>query len=86
MTASHIIYGLIAIFLGLISIKYSYQIVQFTGVLDSINQRMTVGSSNLFIKLLGITLILGGMLYATGLGGSVMRVILDPLVNLFPSS
>ena len=83
MILQQILYGLLAIILGTITLKYNYQIVNNTTRLEFFESKLGAGSTYMVYKLLSLLLILAGILYMTGFGDDVMRWILSPLVDLF---
>lgn len=78
---SHILWGIIAIFAGVIAIKFNYQLVGFTGRQDWIENKLGSGSTYFVFKLLSILVIAFGILYATGLWEPVGRVLFSPLTD-----
>jgi hypothetical protein len=78
-----LIYGLIMVGLGIVGLKYNYQIVGFTGSQDWIESKLGAGSTYLGYKLLALLLIIFGLLLATGLADPVFRSILSPLKGVF---
>jgi hypothetical protein len=78
-----LIYGLIMVALGVVALKYNYQIVGFTGRQDWIESKLGGGSTFLAYKLFALLLILFGLLTATGLIDPFLNTILGPLKNTF---
>jgi hypothetical protein len=80
---SHLLYGLIAAGIGVAGVKYSFQVVSFTGRQDWIEKYTGQGSTYLVLKILSIFLIMGGILFASGFGNNFMEFIFTPLRNVF---
>ena len=81
---AHLFYGIIAVAIGTLLLKYNYQLVGFTGRQDWIEDHLGSGTTYLAYKLFAIVIVLGGVAYATGLGDPVMRTLLSPLKSFFP--
>ncbi|HSX48168.1 MAG TPA: hypothetical protein VLF41_01535 [Candidatus Nanoarchaeia archaeon] len=79
MLIQRIIYGTLIIAIGVITLKYNYQLVNTTGRQDWIENILGGGSTYFAFKLFSIILVLGGLLYMTGLGSGVAQQILSPL-------
>ena len=86
MIFQQIILGLLATALGVVSLKYNYQLVGFTGSIGFVERYLGAGSTYFFLKMLSVILVIGGLLYMTGLGAPVLTWLLTPLANLFPHS
>ena len=84
MIIERIVFGLLAIAIGTLSLKYNFQIVNNTARLEFIESKLGYGTTYLVYKLLSILLVLGGILYITGLYKPVLDWLLTPFVNLFP--
>jgi hypothetical protein len=82
---NHIILGLLAIGLGVVSLKYNYQLVGITGNVDFAERYIGAGGTYAFYKILSVIFVLGGFLYTTGLGDPVLRWLLSPLAQFFHS-
>ena len=82
-TIAHFFYGLIAIGIGTLFLKYNYQIVGYTGRQDWIESKLGGGSTFLVYKLFALLLVIGGLLAATGLGDPVATVLLSPFKGIF---
>jgi len=80
---NHILWGTASVVLGVISLKFNYQLVGFTGRQDWIEDKLGSGSTYFVFKLLSLLVIAFGILYATGLWESVGRVLFSPLTGLF---
>lgn len=84
MVIQQIVYGLIAIVLGVITLKYNFQIVNNTSRLEFIEDKLGYGTTYLVYKILSVLLVLGGILYLTGLYRPVLDWALAPIIGLFP--
>ncbi len=84
MIIQQIIFGLLAVALGVITLKYNFQIVNNTARLEFIESKLGSGTTYLVYKLLSILLVIGGVLYMTGLYHGALSWLLSPLVGLFP--
>jgi len=80
---AHLIYGFIMIGLGVVGLKYNYQIVGFTGRQDWIESKLGGGSTYLAYKLFALFLVIFGLLLATGLADPVLTTLFSPLKNTF---
>ena len=74
--------GLLAVVIGVVSLKYNYQLVGFTGRQDWIESKLGSGSTYLAYKMLSVLLVVGGLIFAVGLGSKVEGWLLAPLANL----
>ena len=83
MLFQQIFYGLLMIAVGVITLKYNFQIVNNTSRLEWIESKLGVGSTYLVYKLISVGLVLFGILYMTGFGDEVLRWALSPFANLF---
>jgi hypothetical protein len=81
-----IIFGLIATALGVFSLKYNYQLVGITGNVGFAERWLGAGSTYFFFKMLSVVLVIGGLLYATGLGVPVFKWLVSPLKVFFPQN
>jgi hypothetical protein len=81
-----LVYGLLAIAVGTIMLKYNYQLVGLTGRQDWIERRLGSGSTYMAYKAFAVLLVLVGILFFTGLAGPVFNWALSPLKNLFNPS
>ena len=80
---AHLIYGVIMIGLGVIGLKYNYQLVNMTGRQDWIESKLGGGSTYLAYKLFALLLVVFGLLLATGLADPVLTTLLGPLRGAF---
>jgi uncharacterized membrane protein YphA (DoxX/SURF4 family) len=77
-------YGLIVIVVGVLLLKFNFQLVNdWTGRLDWVENKLGAGSTYLFYKLLAVLLVLGGILHISGLLDNVASWLLSPLTGLF---
>jgi len=82
-TWSHFFIGIVVTALGVVALRYNYQLVGFTGRQDWIENKLGGGSTYWVLKLLALAVIIGGVLYASGFGDSVFNFLLSPLRGLF---
>lgn len=74
--------GLLVIGLGMMMVIKTEWIHDFTGPIDFAERFLgTEGGTRLFIKILGVLLILGAFLGVTGLLGSMVNGIFGPLLG-----
>lgn len=78
-----ILSSIIAIAIGVITLKYNYQIAGMTGPQDWIERWMGAGSTYGFFKFLSIIIVLAGILNLAGLLDNLMFWLLSPLINIF---
>jgi hypothetical protein len=83
MFIQRILVGLIIIAAGIITLKFNFQIIGWTGGWDFIDSKLGSGSTYGVLKLLSLLLIVGGLLYATGLLGYLLGPWLRPLAQFF---
>jgi len=76
------IVGLIVVALGVIGLKFSYQIMNFTGAIDWIENKLGGGSTYTVIKIISMVMIIGGIIYMSGLGSLILRPIVTPINHL----
>jgi len=86
MIIEHIFFGSIAVALGVLAVKYNFQLVNFTGRVEWIERYMGGGSTFAALKTLSVLLVIGGLLYMFGLLDSVLGWLLTPLQVFFPSA
>ncbi|HVE80981.1 MAG TPA: hypothetical protein VNA68_02470 [Candidatus Dormibacteraeota bacterium] len=84
MILTQILLGSLAIALGIVGLKYNYQLVGFTGHIGWVERYLGGGSTYGFVKLLSVLLILAGIIYMTGLHKPVLDFLLAPLIQMFP--
>ena len=83
MILEHIIYGLLAIGVGTLALKYNFQLVNMTGRQDWIESKLGGGSTYFFYKVVSVLIVFGGILYVTGLGDPFFTWLFSPLHNFF---
>ena len=83
MTISGILIGLTMIVLGVLFVKYTFNIVNMTGRQDWIEKYTGGGSTYGVFKIFGVLLVIVGILWATGFGANVMDFVFAPLKNIF---
>jgi hypothetical protein len=81
---ANIITGLIVVALGVVSLRFNYQLVGITGNQDWIENFLGGGSTYFVYKLFSVILIIAGLLYGTGLAQPFFSWLLSPLSGLFP--
>lgn len=84
ITLSGILWGLAAIALGILGLRFTYQIVNLTGNQDWIESKIGSGSTYGAYKFFAIVLVIGGILEATGLMPGLMKALVSPLRGMFP--
>ncbi len=80
------LWGMLAVGLGILILKFNYQLVGFTGRQDWIESKLGQGSTYLAYKLFAVMLVLGGLVVALGLSDLVFGWLLSPLRGLLPES
>jgi predicted small integral membrane protein len=76
-------FSILFIILGFLLVKYSGKIVQNLGSIQFAEQHLhSVGGSRLFIKLLGIAIILVSFLVVSGLIEPILGGIFSPVGNI----
>lgn len=80
---SHVITGLVLVVIGVLFVRFSFQIGNFTGSQDWIESKLGPGTTYGVYKILGVVAAVGGILYATGLSDPVLGWLLTPLINMF---
>jgi hypothetical protein len=83
MLFQHIIYGLILIAAGIVTLKYNFQIVNNTARLQWIESKLGAGSTFLVYKLISIVLVLFGILFLTGFSNAFLNWLLSPVRGVF---
>lgn len=74
--------GIIMLGLGIAMVVFRRQIYNFTGYIDFV-EGWFPGGTNAFILVAGCALVLLGILFITGLGGSITSPINDQLKAVF---
>jgi hypothetical protein len=80
---SNLFVGLGMAVAGVCFVKFSYQILRFTGEQSWLTRFTGSGSTNGIYKIFGVLLVIVGILVATGFGNNVMEFIFGPFKNLF---
>jgi hypothetical protein len=80
---TQLIIGVIMVGLGVLAVKYTFQLVNMTGRQEWIENITGSGSTYGVFKLFGVALILIGLLVATGFGNEVLNFIFAPLRRIF---
>lgn len=78
-----IVYGIIAIIIGTVMLKFNYQLVNLTGRQDWIESKLGSGTTYLAYKIFAVLVVLIGILVATGLGVPFENWALSPLKHVF---
>ncbi len=81
---SRIIFGLLAIGVGITGLKYNFAVTNTFPRLQFFERNLGGGSSYGIYKIICIVLVIGGILYMTGFGPTIMGWLLAPLSGLFP--
>lgn len=85
MVIMNFIYGMLITALGVVMLKYNYQLVGITGRQDWIEKYLGSGSTYLAFKLVSVVLVFGGILFGFGLLDNILDPILMPLGEaIFP--
>lgn len=80
---SHLLIGLVMVGLGVLMVKFTYQLTNFTGAQDWLERYTGSGSTYGIYKIVGVLLALAGLMFATGLGNGLMEFFFSPLKGLF---
>ena len=83
LSFSHILLGILAVTTGVIAIKFNYQLVGLTGRQEWIESKLGSGSTYLAFQVIAVSLILFGILYATGLSTPFGHWLFAPLRGVF---
>lgn len=84
-TLAHFFYGIIIIALGIVGLKFNYQIVNYTGRQNWIEDKLGGGSTFLAYKLFALLMVVIGLLLAVGLINPVLTSVFSPFKALFPT-
>ncbi len=82
MVFQQIFYGIALIAIGILTLKYNFQIVNNTARLEWIESKLGAGSTFLVYKIVSVILVLAGILYMTGFGNTALGWLLSPLSSL----
>lgn len=83
MSIGNIFLGLTAVVIGVVTLKYNYQMVGMTGSVGFFEKTLGAGGTYGGFKLLSLIVIFFGFLYMTGLQEPILRILLSPLTNAF---
>lgn len=78
-----ILLGLIAIVVGTIGLRYNFAVTNTFPRLEFFERNLGAGSSYGIYKIICLALVIGGILYMTGFGGSIITWLLSPIANIF---
>ncbi len=82
-TFSHFFIGLTMVAIGVIGVKFTFQIVNLTGPQDWLERFTGPGSTYGIFKIFGVLLAIAGLIFATGYGWELMNFLFSPLKGLF---
>lgn len=85
ISLSSVLIGLGMAAAGIVFVKYGYQIRNFTGSQDWLENVTGPGTTTGIYKIFGLILVVLGLLAATGFGNNVMSFLLAPFRGLFGS-
>ena len=85
-TLSHFFLGIFFIIIGVVMVKYNFKLVGITGRQDWIENVLGSGTTYLVFQVFAVGLVILGIALATGLGGNLGHLILDPLKSVFPGA
>ena len=74
--------GIIVVAIGVVSLKYNFQVVGITGRQDWIERRLGGGSTYFAFKLFSVLAIFAGLIFMTGLSTPFFTWLLSPLRGL----
>jgi hypothetical protein len=86
MVFQQIVLGFLAIVGGVLALKFNFQLVNITGNVGFAEKYLGAGGTYSLYKIGGVVLVIGGLLYMTGLGSPVLTFILSPIAGLFPKA
>ena len=84
ITLGGIVTGIILTALGVLGLRFTFQIAGFTGRQDWIESKLGSGTTYGAYKFFSVILVLVGILEAIGMLHGVMAWLLSPLQQLFP--
>ena len=82
-TVKGLFIGIAMMGLGVLGVKYTFWLHNFTGPQNWLERYTGSGSTYGIYKILSGLLVLAGIMVATGFGGAVMNFIFAPLLNVF---
>ena len=85
MIIANIFLGVIVTALGVVVLKYNFQLVGMTGNVGFAERYLGAGGTYLLYKMIGVVMVIGGLMYATGLAQPILSWLLSPLAVYFPS-
>jgi len=80
---SHFIIGLLLAGAGLLGVKFTYPIMNFTGRQQWIEKYTGQGTTYFVMKMFFLVVLLFGILFAFGLGGALLSWVFSPLRKIF---
>jgi hypothetical protein len=83
---NQIIFGILAVALGTVALKFNFQLVNTTGNVGFFEKVLGPGGTYLGFKILSLLLILGGFLYTTGLHTPILDMLVEPLSPFLPKN
>ena len=84
ITLGGVFTGIVMIGLGILGLRYTFQLVNLTGSQDWIESKLGSGSTYGAYKIFSVALVAVGILEAIGLLHGVMNWLLTPLRSFFP--
>jgi hypothetical protein len=78
--------GLVMVALGVLGLRYTFQLVNLTGSQDWIESKLGSGSTFGTYKIFALLLVAIGILETLGLMTGIMNWLLTPLRGLFPQA
>jgi hypothetical protein len=82
-TIGNFIIGILMVAAGVLTLKFNYQVVGFTGRPEWLESKLGQGSTYFAYKIFSVLLIIIGMLYATGLTAPFFGWLFSPLKHVF---
>ena len=82
-TVQHLFVGLLFTAIGTLMLRYNFKLVGYTGRQAWIEDHLGSGTTYFAYQVFAIIVVIGGLLYATGLGNNVTSWLFSPLHNLF---
>ncbi|HSX41448.1 MAG TPA: hypothetical protein VLF21_02340 [Candidatus Saccharimonadales bacterium] len=81
-----LVVGLILLTYGVVSLKFNYTLVGFTGHIGFVEKYLGYGSTYAFMKFVSVLCCIAGFLAITGLYSPVVDWLLSPLAVFFPKN